>query len=160
MNKKYFRSAILGVIFLLASVFSISSHTLAEGAPFYWNYINVDLDVQQNGDMLVTEIQQYNFTANHNNQRYRYIPLNKLNKISDVTVEENNQIIPSETGVENSQFWIRWQHPLKSPAIHTFTLKYFHCYCTFANGCARTLLGESRFISHESQPTVFDYGLG
>jgi hypothetical protein len=67
MTKKYFKRAILGMLLVLASVVTISAH---KGVPFYWNYINVDL----NGDMVVTESQQYNFTTDHTNQRYSYIP--------------------------------------------------------------------------------------
>ncbi|XZN90496.1 MAG: DUF2207 domain-containing protein [Microcoleus sp.] len=86
--------------------------------------VNKRLVVQTNGDMLVTETQKYVFTAAYNNERYRYIPLDKVDEIKDVTVAENNQIIPSSTGIENNQLWIRWQHELKPPESHTFVIKY------------------------------------
>jgi hypothetical protein len=74
--------------------------------------------------VLVTETQKYVFTADYTNERYRYIPLDKVDEIKDVTVTENNQIIPSSTGTENNQLWIRWQHQLKAPDSHTFVIKY------------------------------------
>ncbi len=46
---------------------------LASTIPFYWEFMNVDLDVQTNGDMWVTETQKYVFESDYSNQRYRYI---------------------------------------------------------------------------------------
>lgn len=122
------RRIIKGISFLLLTVivtFLITTnHVLAQKMPFYWDYINVNIDVQTNGDMLITEEQKYVFESNHSPQRYRYIRLDKVDAIEDVTVAENNQIIPSQTRIENDQLWIRWQHPLKPPEAHTFVLKY------------------------------------
>ena len=114
-------------LFCIALFFTIGlslNHATAQTPPFYWDYINVNIDVQTNGDMLITETQKYVFTSNWTNQRYRYIPLDKVDEIKDVTVQENNKIIPSETGIENNQFWIRWQHQLKAPESHIFVIKY------------------------------------
>lgn len=125
MNKQSAKRAIFTFLLVSASSLAISSHTLAQEVPFYWNYINVDLDVQTNGDILVTESQEYNFTADYKNQRYRYIPLDKVDEISDVTVQENGKMIPRETGTKADRFlMIKWQHQLKAPEAHTFTLKY------------------------------------
>ncbi|MGB8686692.1 MAG: DUF2207 domain-containing protein [Microcoleus sp.] len=100
------------------------THVAAQQLPFYWDNINVTIDLQTNGDMLVTETQKYVFATNYTNQRYRYIPLDKVDEIKDVTVAENNRIIASSTGFENNQLWIRWQHELKPPDSHTFVIKY------------------------------------
>jgi hypothetical protein len=56
-------------------------------------------------------------------QRYRYISLAKVDDIQDVTVQENDKIIPNKIGIENNQFWISWQHELNPPEAHTFVLK-------------------------------------
>ncbi|MBD2250593.1 DUF2207 domain-containing protein [Nostoc parmelioides] len=100
------------------------NHVQAQSVPFYWEFINVDIAVQTNGDMLVTETQKYTFTGDYENRRYRYIPLDKINKITEVSVSENGQSLPSETGTENNQLWIRWEHQLNAPESHTFVLKY------------------------------------
>jgi hypothetical protein len=124
INKRFVKKI---VFFLIASltVFLVTvTHAVAQQLPFYWDNINVTIDVQTNGDMLVTETQKYVFTAAYNNERYRYIPLDKVDEITDVTVQENNQIIPSSIGKENNQLWIRWQHELKPPDSHTFVIKY------------------------------------
>ena len=92
--------------------------------PFYWNSINVAIAVQTTGDMLVTETHEYVFNKQHSNQRFRYIPLDKVDDIKDVTVRENNQIIPSQVGKENNQLWIKWKHELNPPESHTFVIEY------------------------------------
>ncbi|MGD1717637.1 DUF2207 domain-containing protein [Dapis sp. BLCC M172] len=115
------------LIFLVALLIGLSRalQTIAqETSPFYWNFINVEIDLQKNGDMLVSETQKYVFTQPHTNQRYRYIPLDKVDKITDVTVWENQEQIPSQTEIQNNQIWIKWQHQLNAPEAHTFVLKY------------------------------------
>lgn len=114
----------ISVVIMMAILLVNISGSLAQQVPFHWNHINVEIDVQENGDMLVTENQEYEFTADYTNHRYRYIPLEKVDGIQDVTLEENNLIIPSSSGVEGNQFWIRWQHKLKAPEVHRFVLKY------------------------------------
>ncbi|MEG5059627.1 DUF2207 domain-containing protein [Microcoleus sp. A2-C5] len=124
MNKQQLKK-ITYFITTLFTVFLVTvTHAAAQQLPFYWENINVLIDVQTNGDMLVTETQKYVFTADYNTQRYRYIPLDKVDEIKDVTVAENNQKIASTTGIENNQLWIRWQHQLKAPESHTFVIKY------------------------------------
>ncbi|MEQ8958941.1 MAG: DUF2207 domain-containing protein, partial [Coleofasciculus sp. C2-GNP5-27] len=100
------------------------THSTASDIPFYWDSINVEMDVQPNGDMWVTETQHYVFTDDYTNERYRYIPLNKVDEITDVTVTENGQPLATTTGIENNQLWIRWQHPLNPPESHVFVVKY------------------------------------
>ncbi len=113
---------------LLAILISLSNIAPATAATypyyFYWDFINVDIDVQTNGDMLITENQKYVFTKPGKNQRYRYIPLDKIEGISDVSVFEEDKKIPFDTGIENNNFWIRWQHEINPPEEHLFTLKY------------------------------------
>ncbi|MBE9032764.1 DUF2207 domain-containing protein, partial [filamentous cyanobacterium LEGE 11480] len=93
--------------------------------PFYWDFINVDIDVQTNGDMLVTETQKYVFTADHTNNRFRYIPLDKADAIDQISVTEAGKPVQQViVGHQKHQRWISWQHPLKAPGAKTFTLKY------------------------------------
>ena len=62
-------------VFILIFLVSVAIRDASAKEPFYWEYINVDIDVQENGDMWVTEVQRYVFTAPHTNQRYRWLPL-------------------------------------------------------------------------------------
>lgn len=92
--------------------------------PFYWDFINVDITLESNGDMVVTETQKYTFTEDHTNQRYRYIPLDRIGQITDVEVYEGEEQLPIQTGIEDNQYWIRWQHDLAAPESHTFKVQY------------------------------------
>lgn len=124
MDKLLMRRLSFSLLAMLVTVLITFTHAVAQEVPFYWDYINVNIDVQTNGDMLVTETQKYVFKSDYPNQRYRYIRLDKVDEIQDVTVQENNQIIPSQIGIENNQFWIRWQHQLNPPESHIFVIKY------------------------------------
>ena len=67
INKRILKKV---VFFLLASLslFLVTvTHAAAQQLPFYWDNINVIIDVQTNGDMLVTETQKYVFTADYTN---------------------------------------------------------------------------------------------
>ena len=123
-NHRLFKRIILAFIALLVTSVITMTHAAAQDLPFNWEFINVNIDVQPNGDMLVTETQKYVFNSAYKNERYRYIPLSKVDEITDVTVQENGQIIPSQTGIENNQQWIRWEHQLNPPEAHTFILSY------------------------------------
>jgi hypothetical protein len=104
----------------------------------YWEYINVDIDVQENGDMWVTEEQKYVFTAPnmfdapHSIQRYRWLPLDKVDGIDRVEVSEDGKNLHASTGIENDQLWIKWTHAPNPPESHTFVLKFrsaeFHTF--------------------------------
>ncbi|MGL4884690.1 MAG: DUF2207 domain-containing protein, partial [Waterburya sp.] len=98
--------------------------SLAQNTPFYWDFINVTLDIQDNGDLLVTEEQKYVFTDSHSEQHYRFIKLDKIKAIKDVQVFEDNHLLPIETIIQGDQFWIRWQDYLDDQNTHIFVLKY------------------------------------
>lgn len=119
-----FLQHLLSSSILLMSVL-LSFHAVeAKPSPFYWEFMNVEIDVQDNGDMLVTETQKYVFTAAHTNERYRYIPLNRLDRIDNVEVFEGNKELSVSTETKNGQLWIKWRHTLNPPESHTFILKY------------------------------------
>ncbi|MEM1251523.1 MAG: DUF2207 domain-containing protein [Cyanobacteria bacterium P01_H01_bin.21] len=92
--------------------------------PFFWDSIDVDMTLEANGDLLVTETQTYVFTDSHSNERYRYIPLEGISGITDVAVYENNEPLTVETGIRNNNYWIRWRHALTPPEAHTFLINY------------------------------------
>ena len=123
MKATSLRTIILLPILLIASL-AFHGVSFAEPPPFYWEFINVDIDVLENGDMLVTETQKYVFTGPYTNERYRYIRLDRVDRIDSVQVFEGAKLIPVTTGVENNQLWIRWRHALHPPESHTFILSY------------------------------------
>ncbi len=114
LNKIIQRFCLFAIALFLT--LALSFHQVnAQSVPFYWEFIDVDIAVQNNGDMLISETQKYTFTGDYKNERFRYIPLDKVDEITDVSVSENSQLLESTTGVENNQFWIRWTHKLKAP---------------------------------------------
>lgn len=108
----------------LACMLCLGFGTTQAATPFFWDFINVDVTVETNGDLLVQETQKYVFTSHYNTERYRYIPLKGIGNITDVAVYENNEPLSVETGVRNNNYWIRWQHALTPPEAHTFTVQY------------------------------------
>ncbi|WP_310429501.1 DUF2207 domain-containing protein [Chamaesiphon sp. VAR_48_metabat_135_sub] len=95
--------------------------------PFYWEKIDVDLQLVESGDLLVTETQKYVFTDRYKNQRNRYIQIDKIDEIKDVIVTENNQPVSNlQLYKLNGQQHISWKHTFtdKFPDSHIFVLKY------------------------------------
>ncbi|MEM8721646.1 MAG: DUF2207 domain-containing protein [Cyanobacteria bacterium P01_G01_bin.39] len=124
-NPKIASLLLLGFLLtLFTSIPPININTDNTHLPFYWDSINVAIEVEDNGDMLVTETQKYIFNREYSNKRYRYIPLDKVDDIQDVTVSEKNSIIPSQVSKKNNQLWIKWKHELNPPESHTFVIKY------------------------------------
>ena len=125
----FYRRGVLAFLFslrlsLLTLLFIAFLPVYVDSAPFYWEFINVNIEVQENGDMLVTETQKYVFTAAHTNERYRWIPLDKVDRIDNVEVYEEERKLSATTGIEDNLLWIRWRHALSPPESHTFVLKY------------------------------------
>ncbi|MDJ0511514.1 MAG: DUF2207 domain-containing protein [Crocosphaera sp.] len=95
--------------------------------PYYWDFVNVDIDAKADGSMMVEEVQKYTFNEPWTNERHRFILLDKLDDIQDVSVSENGQPLKSKTSIKDQRFYIEWIHPfngLDGPESHVFTLRY------------------------------------
>lgn len=122
---KWTIGAVLVLVIVLGLAFATRQITSTQAPPpFYWEFINVDIDVQENGDILITETQKYVFTRPYKNECYRWIPLEKVDGIVSVHVSEEGRELSAARGVEDNQLWIRWRHALNPPESHTFVLKY------------------------------------
>ena len=117
-------TVVVSLFLILFITLGVALPGLAKNAPFYWDFINVTLDVRENGDLLVTEEQKYVFTGSNSHQRYRFIKLDPIKNIKDVEVFEDNHHLPVETYIKDGKFWIRWQDYLDNTDAHIFTLKY------------------------------------
>ncbi len=122
--KRFIGASLVLLMLLAVTLITPQIISAQEDYSFYWEFINVVIDVQENGDMLVMETQKYVFTAPHTNERYRWIPLDKIDTIDSVEVSEDGEILSATTGIKNNQLWIKWSHPLNPPEKHTFVLKY------------------------------------
>ncbi|PZV08318.1 MAG: hypothetical protein DCF21_20810, partial [Leptolyngbya sp.] len=91
---------------------------------FHWGSINVDINVLPNGDMWVTETQNYVFNAATANQRYRYIPLNKVDSIEFDTVQRGSQNLPKTVRQDSNNLRIEWIQPVNPSESQTFVLTY------------------------------------
>ena len=97
---------------LLAAILLLALHQAADAqSPFsslYWDFIDVTIDVQENGDMLVTETQTYVYDTFTPPARYRYIPLDDVDYIKDIHVSRNGQPLQIHAPVEDGRQWIQW----------------------------------------------------
>ena len=73
MSKRLISQIISFVITFSLILFVQFNHTLAQNVPFYWEHINVNIDVEINGDLIVTEDQAYVFKSDYSNQRYTFL---------------------------------------------------------------------------------------
>ena len=63
INKRLLKKIVFCLLASLSLLLVTVTHAAAQQLPFYWDNINVTIDVQTNGDMLVTETQKDVFTA-------------------------------------------------------------------------------------------------
>ena len=128
------------IIFILSLGLSILLGTTAIQAtmpdPFYWEKIDVDLQLTDSGNLFVTETQTYVFIDKHSDRLSRYIQVDQFSSLSaesfqenfqDIEVTENNQPVANlQLSMLDGQQRISWKHPVinKFPERHTFVLKY------------------------------------
>jgi uncharacterized membrane protein len=140
----------IAVLFAVLGMFIVGSRA-ASAANQAYNYdsINVDISVLENSDMLINEVQTFNFTSGDFHYGFRWIPTDRLESIDNVEVWEGDRqytLDPSvkkwidirkETGgspggdnyaystwTENDRFFIGWWFPETSNARRTISLKY------------------------------------
>jgi uncharacterized membrane protein YgcG len=120
-----------GVLFILSFSLSIflgmTAIQAASAHPFYWEKIDVDLQLVVSGDLLVTESQKYVFTDRYTNQRNRYIQIDKIDEIKDIVVTENDLPVSNlQVSKSDGKQHISWKHTFanKFPEDRIFVLKY------------------------------------
>ncbi len=121
----------------------------AEDSSYYYDYINVDINLLQNGDMDITEVQKLDYLTGTYYYAYRWIPMDRVEGIDNVTVGEQNVIYHSNpqvrqwieerqksgassggetyaytTWIDGNKFWIGWWFPETSGMSRTFEIKY------------------------------------
>ncbi len=111
------------IVILLAGSFSINPAAKAQEPSFYWQSYNIEIDVQENGDILVTETQKCFFNAAQNGG-YRFIPVDRLEKIDSIEVSTDGERLPVRSRLDNNQLWIVWDYPIEADQAYTFVLKY------------------------------------
>ena len=94
-----------------------------EGMP-YWEKIDVAVEVQTTGDLLVTETQTYVSAPRQAQKRVRRIALDRLDAITDVRIFEEGHELPVSTRVKANHIRIRWYQPRRAAARHTVVMRY------------------------------------
>lgn len=80
--------ALAAIVALALALLLLASPTSAAPQPPYWQRFDVSIDVQQNGDFLVTEDQTVVFGPTTARRGFREIPLDRVVQITDVSVSE------------------------------------------------------------------------
>ncbi len=96
----------------------------AATAPFYWQALDVAIDVEETGDLLVTERQTYVFTAPHRTKRLHRIPLAQADAITDIRVFEEGRELAVSAKRSRNQVRIRWRQRRQTPERQTFVVQY------------------------------------
>ncbi len=100
MNLRRLRPLALLTVLLLALVAAPAlpiAH--AQSQSLYWERFDVDIQVQENGDLRVTETQTINFTSGVFREGYAELSTTNTDGLSDITVSENGV---AYTGRSNS----------------------------------------------------------
>ena len=111
--------AILSMLFILLIPQSVFAKD-----PFHSEFINVEIDMQENGDLVIKETHQYVFDAPYSARRFRWISLNGLGSIADISVTEDGKPLNINTYIESNRQWINWTKAVNPPDRHTFVLSY------------------------------------
>ncbi|MCG3209363.1 MAG: hypothetical protein FOGNACKC_02987 [Anaerolineae bacterium] len=110
---------------------------LAQDKTLVWNRYDVNITAQQNGDMQVEEIQEIQFTSGTFRFGFAAIPLDRVERITDVSMAEImpdgslRQYAPNSTAeygftsaVNEGNLEITWYFPPTANSRHTYALRY------------------------------------
>ena len=130
MRRRIFALAAIAALILMLV---LPAAAAAEDKQYHYGFINVDIAVQPNGDLRVTEVIQYVFTYGEFHHGFRGIDMNRTEAITDVQVSEgavayrhvNGETIGGYTVARSGQTTnVDWWFPYTSNAARTFTLTY------------------------------------
>ncbi|MBC7225481.1 MAG: DUF2207 domain-containing protein, partial [Anaerolineae bacterium] len=127
------RRNILWLGLVLAALIALAGFGTAhaQSKTFFWRRFDVDIWVLENGDLRIREVQEIEFTSGSFSFGYRYVPMDRLERITDVAISEPGQVYTRGTGphqfqtyIEDGKFYIRWFFPPAQDEARTFTLEY------------------------------------
>jgi hypothetical protein len=140
--------SLLAVATLAATSIALARGEAAadEDVPVSYDFLNVDIRVLENTDMLVTETQSYTFGSAPSTYGYRWLPVSAVNSIDGVAVYEGTRRYaqdpavrdwvsdPEATPTDNvhaftswtdgDKLWIAWWYPETASASRTFQIRY------------------------------------
>ena len=113
-----------------------ASAVWAQDKSLLWQRYDVNLNVQVNSDLLMEEIQQIQFTSGTFRYGYAAIPLDRLERITDISVAEvingqERRYVPNSSGeygfqttYNDNNLEINWYFPPTRDSTHTYILRY------------------------------------
>ncbi|MDH3600639.1 MAG: DUF2207 domain-containing protein, partial [Candidatus Tectomicrobia bacterium] len=115
---------VYGLTLCLGVSAGVSAQSQAAEVMPYWEKIDVAIEVQATGDLLVTETQTYISPPQQTQKRMRRIPLDRLDAITDVRIFEDGHELPVSTRVKANHLRIRWRQPRRAAERHTVVMRY------------------------------------
>lgn len=123
------------ILFAALALLGLSTAVEAQARSLYWKRLDVDIVVQPNGDMRITETNDIVFEGGPFRFGYAYIPPGRWEDIRDVSVsDETGRVYQrgspgtpytySTERDEDGNFVIRWDFPATSDSEHTYRLEY------------------------------------
>jgi len=108
----------------LTLALGVSAENQAAEVMPYWEKIDVAIEVQPTGELLVTETQTYVSAPQQAQKRVRRIALDRLDAIMDIRVFEAGHELPVSTRVKDNHIRIRWRQPRRAAVRHTVVMRY------------------------------------
>ena len=121
------------VVVLLVLLMAMVSTASAQSKTLYWQRIDVDITVNEDGTLRIEETQEIVFTSGTFTFGTRDIDMSKLDGISDVEVREGGRSYNRSSseapytfsmGSEGGDFRIKWHFPEIGDSTHVYTLAY------------------------------------
>ena len=125
-----------GLLLALILILGSWGFAQAQEKSLYWQRWDVDIDVQQNSDMLVEEVQEIVFTSGTFRFGFRSIPLDRVERITDIQVSEvidgvERPYTSGSTGeygfttsINSGELEITWYFPPTGDSNHTYIIRY------------------------------------
>ncbi|MBI1879373.1 MAG: DUF2207 domain-containing protein, partial [Chloroflexi bacterium] len=130
------RQLFLGILLAFTVALSAWGIAQAQTKTLVWQRYDVNLTVQQNADILVEETQEIRFTSGTFTFGFAAIPLDRVERITDLQVSEivnssERAYTPNSsseygftTSTNEGNLEITWYFPPTGNSVHTYILRY------------------------------------
>lgn len=123
------------IVLAVLGLLSLSTTVEAQSRSLYWQRLDVDIRVQPNGDMRITETNHIVFEGGPFRFGYAAIPPGRWEDIRDVRVSDESGRVYERSSSErpytyfterdeDGNFVIRWFFPATSDSTHVYRLEY------------------------------------
>jgi uncharacterized membrane protein YgcG len=127
MHRHLWRIVLLVLALAFLAQVALPRQAWAETKVYHWDSIDVDIAILPNGDMEVVETHRYVFTRGSFTFAYREIPLDRVEAIDNVWVEEDGRRYSEnevQVQLQERVVGITWYYPRTSNAARAFSIHY------------------------------------